>query len=240
MTPLQQVGFLATLAAAVAAAPLAGPIAAPVAVATRIAAATPASRLVKLTPDLRSKIARNAALARRIHIPYAYRQRNWMGRDCTGGWSGSCAWASLANLLHWQGHHAQAEWIRNNFGAGAGPQNLYPTLDRAKIPYAACGQEFGTAGDVGFLEWCCRTRRGACVPVGAWCRKCGRRHPCEHMLNLVGIDATHVLLLDNNGGDVYARDRNDFIRDWYESGGWAFTPVLSPAPPLPWTIEEKP
>ena len=68
-----------------------------------------------------------------VKIDPDYRTVNW-GRE------GSCAWASLVNLLHWQGQHAKAEYVRAHYSEGAGPQQLYPAMDRLGIPYASCAE----------------------------------------------------------------------------------------------------
>jgi len=239
MTPLQQLSLLTILAAAVGVSPVGMVSTGKLAPAALTKTAAVANQFV-ITPAIERQIRTNAAHSLAIDIPSAYRQHNWNGTVWNGKafeQQGSCAWASLVNLLHWQGHHDQAEHVRTHFSAGAGPDRLYPALDSLGIPYAKVPSSRRPAGDESFLEWACRTRRGACVPVGSWCSYHRTRHPCEHMINLVGIDHDWVYLLDNNGyRETYRRSRADFMRDWKESGGWAFTPVYSPAPPKPWTL----
>jgi hypothetical protein len=151
----------------------------------------------------------------------------------------------MVNLLHWQGRHAQAEFVRSHYSEGAGPAELYPAMDRVGIPYAAIPGHGYAAGDEAFLDWCCRTRRGACVPVQLyWCAKCQQFH-ASHMINLVGLDNDFAFTLDNNGQrlDVQRRPRADFLKEWKQSGGWAFTIVGTPNPPKPWSLtltEDKP
>lgn len=233
MTPLQQLAALAALAAAVTSLPIAAPVA-----ATRGAIAVAPRHVSRETAR---QIRANAIHALTIDIHPEYRQQNWNGTNAKGQPEGSCAWASLVNLLHWQGQHAKAERIRALYSAGAGPDRLYPAMNDQRIDYVAVPSAQHKAGDVAFLEWACRTRRGACVPVGAWCQKCKTRHACEHMINLVGIDPNFVYLLDNNGHrQTYRRSREDFLADWRESGGWAFTPLYSPAPPKPWILSTTP
>jgi hypothetical protein len=197
-------------------------------VPVRIAAALPVKT--------QAQILTNARRARAVEPPHIYRQAN----DSAG----SCAWASTATLLHWQGQHDQARLLRATHAGGAGPGNLYPAFDRAGLDYAAIPDAQHAAGDAEFLRWCCRTRRGACVPVGAWCDVHRTRHPCQHVLVLTAIDDRTVSLIDNNGPrTTYTRDAADFLGDWRESGGWAFTPLYSPAPPQPWIFTpetEKP
>lgn len=89
-----------------------------------------------------------------------------------------------------------------------------------------------TDGDVGFLEWACRTRRGACVVS----------HNGSHMETLVHLDSEQAALIDNNFPDKFRwLPREQFIREWRSgpkgpltgNGGWAFTPIYTPAAPLP-------
>lgn len=235
MTPLQQLSILALLATAVGSLPFAASPAAAVAL-PGVPAAAAAIRKPHITPAIAEAIRRNAARAIAIDPPAPYRQHNW-------GQEGSCAWASLVNLLHWQGRHAQAEYVRTHYSEGAGPDELYPAMDRLGLPYATVPGHGYVRGDEAFLDWCCRTRRGACVPVlPYWCAHHQAYH-AAHMINLVGLDNQFAYTLDNNGPlDIQRRPRAEFLAEWKQSGGWAFTIVGTPNPPKPWTLslKEKP
>ena len=171
---------------------------------------------VKLTAEQLEQI--KALKDRSVKIDPDYRTINW-------GNEGSCAWASMVNLLHWQGRHEMAEYVRAHYSEGAGPQQLYPAMDKLEIPYASC-----TDARESFLEWACRTRRGACVVVNSG----------AHMINLVGLDAQYAYTLDkNNDRRTLQRPRSAFMSEWRRSGGWAFTPVYSPAAPKPWIVRRR-
>lgn len=149
-----------------------------------------------------------------VNPPHALRQENWLGDRRQG----SCVWASTITLLHWQGQHDLAEWVRRTRGNGEWPENWSRQMDAAGIRYAMT-----TDGNVEFLEWAVRTRRGAAVTVlgGA------------HMVNLIHLDDRWACLLDNNNPATHLwvpRDR--FLAEWHASRGWGLTVVYSPYPPL--------
>lgn len=150
-----------------------------------------------------------------VNVPRADRQPNWLGQKRQG----SCVWASTITLLRWQGRYATAEWLRKNYGDGEWPEDHVAKLDRAGVRYA-----YVTNGDVRFLEWACKTRRGAGVTV-----KGG-----AHCVNLVHLDAKWACLLDNNAvAKVIWVPRETFLAEWRASYGWAFTVLYAPCPPLP-------
>ena len=99
----------------------------------------------------------SAALRERpvVNLPQTLRQHNW---TVQGG--GSCTWASFVSLLRWQGRYNTADWVRQNCGGGEWPADMAKTLDAANVRYA-----YTTSGDVTFLEWACRTRRGCGVTI---------------------------------------------------------------------------
>jgi hypothetical protein len=80
------------------------------------------------------------------------------------------------------------------------------------------------SGDETFLTWALRTRRGA----GVVCED------GEHCVALVYLDDQYAAILDNNSPGTYRwMSRQDFLADWHQSGGWAFSLVMgSPAAPL--------
>ncbi len=150
-----------------------------------------------------------------VNVPLAMRQSNWRGPQGQG----SCTWATMVSLLRWQGRYHTADWIRQNWGDGEWPDDMAQRLDEAAVRYA-----YVTNGDVRFLEWACRTRRGAGITVmgGA------------HMVALVHLDAKWAAILDNNNVEKFIWvPRETLIAEWKASYGWAVAPVYTPAAPLP-------
>lgn len=150
-----------------------------------------------------------------VNLPAVLRQENWLGNRGEG----SCVWASTISLLRWQGRYNTADWIRRNYGNGEWPEHWAELADKAGLRYAMT-----TDGDVEFLEWACRTRRGAGITVMGG----------VHMVNLVHLDDKWAALLDNNATSKYIWiPRETLIAEWKASHGWALTPVYAPCPPLP-------
>jgi hypothetical protein len=150
-----------------------------------------------------------------VNLPATARQRNWGG--------GSCVHASTVMCMRWQGLDELAAWWRKAYAGGENASGLANKLERAGVRYA-----YTTTGDVSFLEWACRTRRGT-----------GITYFSNHYVCLVHLDAEKAMLLDNNAvGKFITLPRDEFIRRWQQQyGGWACTVVYSPAPPLPFVGE---
>jgi len=152
-----------------------------------------------------------------VNIPMELRQGNWLGSG--GLHDGSCVWASMVSLLHWQGRHNTAEWLRRHYGGGEWPGHFADQLDKAGIRYA-----YVTNGDEAFLEWACSTRRGAGITVMGGI----------HMVTLVHLDEKWAAILDNNDVTKFIWiPREKLIAEWKASRGWAVTPIYTPAAPLP-------
>lgn len=149
------------------------------------------------------------------NVPPHCRQSNWSYRSPNDG---SCVHASLMSLLRWQCQPKLADWWGKNHGGGEDPDSLCPQLDKAGITYAMTFNE----GDVEFLEWACRTRRGCEVAIY------GR----AHMVDLVGLTKEWAVILDNNatGSFIYV-PRETFINEWLWSDSWAVCPMFDPCPP---------
>ncbi len=146
-----------------------------------------------------------------VNLPRATRQDNWGG--------GSCVYATTVTLLNWQGRYQTAKYIRRAYSGGSSLKNIVAKLDRLNIRYAYC-----TRGDVKFLEWACRTRRGAGVVVTGG----------VHFVTLVHLDNNWACILDNNSTHKFQWiSRGRFLAEWRASGGWAIAVVYSPAAPLP-------
>jgi hypothetical protein len=172
--------------------------------------------ILQVSPAVRAMIGS----LRQIDIPLAWRKRNWIGDRGQG----SCVHAAIVNLFHWQGRHDLADWWAAHYANGETAQGLATKLEAAGVRFAET-----RSGDEAFLEWAIRTRRGAAVVVqnGA------------HMVNLVGLDRQHAHILDSNTpARIEHWPRERFLSDWKQSGGWAVTPVGTPAAPGPWEVKE--
>ncbi len=150
-----------------------------------------------------------------VNVPMAMRQKNWIGNQREG----SCVPATMISLARWQGRPALADKLRRTYGNGEWPKSLASKFDRDNIRYA-----YTVKGDVKFLEWAIRTRRGCGITVmgGA------------HMVALVHLDDKWACLLDNNSISKYKWiSRESMIAEWQASHGWAVTVVYTPAAPRP-------
>lgn len=148
-----------------------------------------------------------------VNLPSPARQRNW-----TRYGEGSCVIASTVMMFRWQGRDDLADAFRRKYGGGHTASMLHADMDQENVRYATT-----TTGDVRFLEWAMRTRRGAGITFFP-----------SHFVCLVHLDAERAGILDNNRTDrIIWIGREEFIRRWRGYGGWATTPVYSPAPPLP-------
>ena len=146
-----------------------------------------------------------------VNLPLACRQANWSGHE------GSCVFATTVSLLKWQGRYNTANWVRRNCSNGAGRARAAAIFDRAGIRYAY------TRGDVKFLEWAIRTRRGAGVVIMGG----------DHMVALVHLDASWACIMDPNTRKFHGISRGSFLAEWRASGGWALAVVYTPAAPMP-------
>ncbi len=150
-----------------------------------------------------------------VNVPAALRQSNWRGPQGQG----SCVHATMISLLRWQYRLNAADYWRRAYGDGEYPEDLAAKFDQEGVRYA-----YVTNGDVRFLEWACRTRRGCGVTVmgGA------------HMVALVHLDDKWAAILDNNNVERFIWvPRETLIAEWKASYGWAVTPIYTPAAPLP-------
>jgi len=150
-----------------------------------------------------------------VNVPLSMRQSNWIGNRREG----SCVHATMISLFRWQGRLTTADRWRRTYGNGEWPDDLAAKFDKEGICYA-----YVTNGDMKFLEWACRTRRGCGITVmgGA------------HMVALVHLDAKWAAILDNNKVERYIWvPRETLIAEWKASYGWAVAPIYTPAAPLP-------
>jgi len=151
-----------------------------------------------------------------VNIPLELRQSNWYRGSRSNG---SCTWASVISLLRWQEEYKYASRIQKARGGGVPLSDFAKQLDSTGMHYAKT-----SSGNVAFLNWALRTRRGAAVGV------CNGRH----MVCLVHLDGQRAGVLDNNDIRSFKwYPRKAFLREWKKAGGWAFVPVGSPVAPLP-------
>lgn len=152
-----------------------------------------------------------------VNVPVPDRQENWIGREGNG----SCVHASFITLLRWQGRSDFADYWRRKYDSGETPSEFNAHLNAEGVRYAMT-----KGGEDQFLEWAVRTRRGACVVS----------HRGSHMETLVHLDDSTAILIDNNfPGKFRQLPREQFLSEWRmgPNGGWAVTPIYTPAAPLP-------
>lgn len=150
-----------------------------------------------------------------VNIPPSWRQSNWPGREGMG----SCVHATMISLMRWQGRDKLAIFWKSKYDSGEYADRLAERLNREGVRYA-----YVTDGDVKFLEWAVKTRRGCGITVmgGA------------HMVALVHLDSEWAAILDNNSVSQFIWiPRNELIAEWKFSMGWAVAPVYSPIAPAP-------
>ncbi|MFN6104879.1 MAG: hypothetical protein ACK5EA_10575 [Planctomycetaceae bacterium] len=170
--------------------------------------------IIRLTPS----VVRLLVRLRQLDLPERFRQANWLGPRRQG----SCVHASIVHLLHGQGRHDLATWWREQHADGETPDSVARQLEAAGLRYAET-----RTGEVRFLEWALRTRRGAAVVVQE-----GR-----HMVTLVGLDARSAHILDSNAPqEIQHWPRRQFLAEWQSSGGWALTILGVPSAPQPWLV----
>ncbi|MDE2102465.1 MAG: hypothetical protein KGL39_34785 [Patescibacteria group bacterium] len=145
-----------------------------------------------------------------VNLPLEARARN---RD-----NGSCVFVSVESCTHWQNRSDKALEIRKTCKGGSGQERLHANLRRLGVPYV-----FTSSGDVSFIEWATRTRRGAMIFYFP-----------NHAVTLVDLNEREAVLLDNNRVSRYIRiPRQTFLENWRRWGGAATTPMLGPpASPL--------
>lgn len=150
-----------------------------------------------------------------VNIPEMLRQGNWVGNQNEG----SCVHATMISLMRWQGRYNLADKWRRTYANGEVPSGLAYKFDRTGVRYA-----YTNKGDVEFLEWACRTRRGCGVTVMGG----------QHMVALVHFDKEWAGLLDNNNTTkIKWVPRESFVAEWKASYGWAVSPIYRPSAPMP-------
>ena len=132
---------------------------------------------------------------------------------------GSCVHVSTEYLLLWQRKYELADWWHDSYKGGEYSDRLIRRMESAGLSYA-----YTTHGDLDFIEWAIRTRRGA-----------GIFYKPNHAINIVGLDSESAYLLDNNNiHKIEKVPRNIFIYNWKNRyGGFAWTLVYTPPPPVP-------
>lgn len=145
-------------------------------------------------------------------FPPEIRTKNYKG--------GSCVHASMITLLNYHGLDAWADWWHQRYAYAESGQGLIRKADAAGLKFA-----YEDRGDVAFLDWCSRTRRGAVILFFS-----------RHSVNFVRFDGGDAVLLDNNRTGRYIRiPRDEFVRRWRGYGGFALTLAYPTAAPQPRT-----
>lgn len=154
-----------------------------------------------------------------MDLPESMRTRN---RPPDVRSAGSCVHCSTISLLKWQGQHEMAAWWRDQYSGGEYDDRLIKRMESAGLRYA-----YTEDGDMGFIEWAVKTRRGA-----------GVFYKPSHAINVVGMDSENVYLLDNNRvGEYEAVPRSEFAWSWknrYGGFGWALVGYPIPPPEPVW------
>jgi hypothetical protein len=159
------------------------------------------------------------------------RQSNWLGPNREG----SCAHASLVNLLRWTGDEQLGEqWKRRYGGDGEYASRIRNRCEEMGIPFA-----YTEKANLALLDFAHATRRGAIL----WWKPA---HCCTFCGWVKLSDGrTYAVILDNNSvGQYELTERSQFHKLWAGYGGFALTPLLDPpSPPVyrsyeliePWT-----
>lgn len=159
------------------------------------------------------------------------RQSNWLGPNREG----SCAHASLVNLLRWTGDEQLGEqWKRRYGGDGEYASRIRNRCEEMGIPFA-----YTEKANLALLDFAHATRRGAIL----WWKP---SHCCTFCGWVKLADGrTYAVILDNNSVSQYElTERSQFHKLWAGYGGFALTPLLDPpSPPVyrsyeliePWT-----
>jgi hypothetical protein len=147
-----------------------------------------------------------------IDLPAAMRVYNYGG--------GSCLHAAWEDALLWQHQERVASHWRHNHGGPARVEDIARLADLLGLDYA-----YTDSGNVAFLEWCSRTRRGAAIH---WIRG-------THAILFCGFEGDQAILIGTNDPAITRMPRESFLKEWVAAGGCAITPLYSPTPPHPWT-----
>ena len=147
-----------------------------------------------------------------IDIAVEQRQRNPDG-SCV-----HCSWVTTLN--HQRMYEMADDWFAT-YRRGESSSGLRRKASAEGIPFADT-----TSGDVAFVDWAIRTRRGCLV-----------NDKPNHVRTLVGLDpagtpGAKAWVLDNNGNakKLHEYGREEWIRMWKRRGGWAAAPLYDPQP----------
>ena len=147
-----------------------------------------------------------------IDIPAEQRQRNP---------DGSCVHCSLVTTFNQQRLYDTADAWFAKYRGGESSGGLRRKLTAEGILFADT-----TSGDVKFIDWAVRTRRGCLV-----------NDKRGHVRTLMGIDqagtpGARAFVQDNNGSatKLYVYGREEWLSMWKSRGGWAAVPLGDPQP----------
>ena len=109
-----------------------------------------------------------------MDLPVSLRQQNYSG--------GSCMHAAMIDVLNWQGLYSVARRWRETYAGGCSVDTLSELADKEGLKYA-----YTIKGDVKFLEWASRTRRGAAI-----------HYYSNHAVTFCGFQGGDAILINNN------------------------------------------
>ena len=146
-----------------------------------------------------------------MDLPVSLRQQNYSG--------GSCMHAAMIDVLNWQGLYSLAVRWRKSYAGGCSVDTLAQLADKEGLKYA-----YTIKGDVKFLEWASRTRRGAAI-----------HYYSNHAVTFCGFQGGDAILINNNSPTKLIRiPKQSFLIQWRGYGGRALTVVYRVPPPRPW------
>ena len=156
------------------------------------------------------------------NVPLALRQSNWA--DAKG--SGSCVIASSCSVFHWANRPDLAAKFRKSYAGGQTDSSIKAKWKDARITFVAPNRD-DEYGDPDALQWASDTRRAAII----W-------YFPNHCVTFCGFSQHQgrevAWLLDNNRTKQFIPvEKRQFISEWRKFGGFYATPLLTPAPSLP-------
>lgn len=151
-------------------------------------------------------------------VPPAFRTPNWPAGPGPKAGQGSCVNASTITVLNWMGLHEHAAWWPYEGGEWQGSH--IRNMESSGLLYA-----YTENSDMSFIDWAGRNR----MVMGVF-------YFPYHAVNIVGVTADTITLMDNNRIHTFIRvPRREFEQKWPGYGGFAWTIWSKDSvPPPPW------
>lgn len=158
-------------------------------------------------------------VAQMCHVPYGFREENWIGVDEEGDTGGSCGWASSIMALRCCGQYELAEYYRRNYGGGTWGRTLIDAAEHCRLRF-----DYTRNGDREWMMWAINNR----LPVATW------YYP-GHAIVVVGLIGGNIIIMDCNEIDAYRTvPVEEFFQLWkHEYGGFGICFIYQPLPPWP-------